>query len=76
MIGHWTLSAEFDRVSLSCHAEFLDSAVIDHIGQSLTRLLGVGRKIGLVDSGTRSITLTCSTYTDEDIGLERTYEIG
>jgi hypothetical protein len=59
VIVSWELSESYDRVSLVCGETRFSDRVLLHLGTSLSRLLGVGKRLGLVDSSMRSFTMEC-----------------
>jgi hypothetical protein len=59
VILSWELSPTYDRVSLVCGEQtFSDRAVI-HLATSLVRLLGVGKRMGIVDRDLRRLVVEC-----------------
>lgn len=53
------LSASLDTVSLVCHEDTFSARVVNHLGESLVRLLGVGRRLLIVDRGMTTVTIHC-----------------
>jgi hypothetical protein len=75
LIVSWELSEELDRAGLVCRENAFDGQVIEHVAASLIRLLGVGRRLGLVDRQTRHFTLECFPEGSTKEIYKRTYTL-
>jgi hypothetical protein len=75
VISSWKLSPQCDRVDVVCHETSFDAQVISHLGSSLLRLLGVGKKLGAVDSRVATFTLSCVGSHSSEILSRTSYEI-
>lgn len=60
MILAWELSPSFEHVALTCHGDTFHPHVIDHLATSLTRVLGVGKRMGLVNHAVNDVTIECT----------------
>jgi hypothetical protein len=49
--------------------------VIEHLATSLTRLIGVGKRLEVVDREVRSLTVECRPSTGGEALFVRTYEV-
>ena len=59
VIVSWELSTSYDRVALVCGEERFSDRVIIHLATSLVRILGVGKRMGLVERNLDSLTVEC-----------------
>lgn len=59
VIVSWELSKSYSHVSLVCGETRFSERVILHLATSLCRLLGVGKRMGLVDPTMSSLTVEC-----------------
>jgi len=75
LIVSWVLSSSLDRADLVCGENVFSEQVIEHLAQSLTRLLSVGKRLGLVDRTMRSFTMECVLPTAATPIFSRTYEV-
>lgn len=62
MILSWELSPTFSHLALTCHGDVFEPRVVEHLATSLTRIIGVGKRMGLVDRGLSKLTIECSGY--------------
>jgi hypothetical protein len=74
-IVSWELSASLDRVDLVCTEVGFSKQVIEHLAQSLTRLLGVGKRMGLVERQHSSFIMHCVPPALTEPIFSRTYEV-
>lgn len=75
MMLAWELSPNFDYVDLTCHGEVFEPSVIEHLATSLTRVLGVGKRMGIVDRGLRQLTIVCTGHAGATEPLTLRYEV-
>jgi hypothetical protein len=75
VILSWELSESFDRADLVCGEAAFNPRVIEHLATSLTRLIGVGKRLEVVDREVRSLTVECRPSTGGEALFERTYEV-
>ena len=59
LIVSWELSKSYDRVALICGEERFSDRAIVHLATSLVRILGVGKRMGLVERNLDSLTVEC-----------------
>lgn len=74
-ISSWKLSSSLDRVTIMCTADSLSEPVIDHIATSVTRLLGVGKRLNIVDRALRAVTVECLPEAGNSVALRRVYAV-
>lgn len=53
----WELAKSCDHLTIVCEESPLRDTVIRHLADSLTRLLGVGRRMGLVEKTLSELTI-------------------
>lgn len=75
MVVSWELSKTLESVELVCGETFFDATVVDHIATSLTRMLGVGRRMGLVDREVRHFTMRCTSLEAGTPSFVQSYEV-
>lgn len=75
LIVSWELSRSFDRVAIVCHEATFRARVIDHLATSLTRLLGVGKRLDLVERDLRALEVECFPEAGGDALLRRVYNV-
>jgi hypothetical protein len=75
VIASWELSRQLDRVDVVCHESFFDELVISHLGSSLTRLLGVGKSLGALDSQVHTFTVNCVGTDTSQVLVQNSYQI-
>ena len=75
VIVSWEMSPSFDRVAIVCHEATFSERVIDHVATSVTRLLGVGKSLEIVDRGLTSVTVECFPQAGDTALFRRVYEI-
>lgn len=75
LIVSWELSEELDRAGLVCRESAFDGQVIEHVAASLIRLLGVGKRLGLVDRQMPIFTLECFPEGSSKEIYKRTYSL-
>lgn len=75
VIVSWTLSSECDRVDLVCDQTVFNERVINHLGESLVRLLGVGKQMGLVDREIRALVVECVSQQTSGVAYFAHYEV-
>lgn len=75
MLLAWDLAAGFDHLALTCHGEVFEPSVIEHLATSLTRMLGVGKRLGIVDRGLRQLTIVCTGHAGATGPLTLRYDI-
>ncbi len=75
LIVSWELSDSFDRAGLVCQEEVFNAQVVEHVAASLIRLLGVGKRLGLVDRGMSSFTVECYPPSGNESLFARTYTV-
>lgn len=74
-IVSWEVSKSYNHVALVCGEEHFRERVIVHLATSLSRLLGVGKRMGLVDSDMESFTLECCLANSDDVVFARDYGV-
>jgi hypothetical protein len=74
-IASWELSSSLDRVTIVCTEEPLSERVIEHIASSVTRLLGVGKRLDIVDRTLRAVTVECLPQAGNPVLLRRVYAV-
>lgn len=62
MILSWDLAANLNHVALTCHGDVFEPSVVEHLATSLTRMLGVGQRLGIVDRTLRELTIECTGH--------------
>ena len=75
VIVSWELSPGFDRVAIVCHEATFSERVIDHVATSVTRLLGVGKRLDLVDRGLNAVTVECRPSAGTTVLFHRVYAV-
>jgi hypothetical protein len=75
VIVSWELSPAFDRVAIVCHEATFSERVIDHVATSVTRLLGVGKRLDLVDRGLNTVTVECRPSAGATVLFHRVYAV-
>jgi hypothetical protein len=75
VIVSWELSPSFDRVAIVCHESTFSERVIDHLATSVTRLLGVGKSLEIVDRGLNSVTVECFPQAGDTALFRRVYAV-
>jgi hypothetical protein len=75
LIVSWELSPSLDRADLVCGESVFSEQVMEHLAQSLTRLLSVGKRLGLVEREKRSFTMECMLPTESQPMFTRTYDV-
>lgn len=75
LIVSWELSDQLDRAGLVCRESAFDGQVIEHVAASLIRLLGVGKRLGLVDRQMNNFTLECFPEGSNQELFRRTYPL-
>ena len=75
LIVSWELSPSLDRAHLVCGDSVFSEQVMEHLAQSLTRLLSVGKRLGLVEREKRSFTMECMLPTESQPMFTRTYDV-
>lgn len=71
----WELGSALDRVVFVCNENFFEERLIGHISTSLTRMLSVGRRMGLVDKDVSTVTLECVPQDGSTPLFVRQYEL-
>jgi hypothetical protein len=74
-ITSWDLSSSLDRVTITCTEDSLSELVIEHIATSVTRLLGVGKRLNMVDRTLRAVTVECLPEAGNSVLLRRVYAV-
>jgi len=59
LIVEWELSPQYDRVALVCGEERFSDQVVIHVATSVVRLLGVGKRMGIVDKDLSRVVVEC-----------------
>ena len=75
LIVSWELSKGYDRVALVCGEERFSDRAIIHLATSLVRLLGVGKRMGLVDRELNVLTVECFPRQGTDTLFTRAYGV-
>jgi hypothetical protein len=75
LIVSWELSDSYDRADLVCDEGAFNAEVVEHVAASLIRLLGVGKRLGLVDRNLRNFTMECFPRGSGQSIFLRTYEV-
>lgn len=75
VIVSWEVSSLYDRVAIVCHESTFSERVIDHLATSLTRLLGVGKSLEIVDRNLTSMTVECVPQSGSAVLLRRVYPV-
>lgn len=75
LIVSWELSKSYDRVALVCGEERFSDRAIVHLATSLVRLLGVGKRMGLVDRDLNVLTVECFPQQGTDAIFARAYGV-
>ena len=75
VIVSWEVSATYDRVAIVCHESTFSERVIDHLATSVTRLLGVGKSLEIVDRGLNTVTVECVPQAGSTVLFRRVYPI-
>jgi hypothetical protein len=58
-----------------CHESTFSERVIDHLATSVTRLLGVGKSLEIVDRGLNSVTVECFPQAGDTALFRRVYAV-
>jgi len=74
-ISSWKLSSSLDCVTIMCTEESLSEPLIEHIATSVTRLLGVGKRLNMVDRSLRAVTVECWPEAGNSVLLRRVYAV-
>jgi hypothetical protein len=69
------VSAAYDRVEIVCQESTFSERVIDHLATSVTRLLGVGKSLEIVDRGLNTVTVECFPQAGSTVLFRRVYAI-
>ncbi len=75
VIVSWEVSPTYDRVAIVCHESNFSERVIGHLATSVTRLLGVGKSLEIVDRGLTAVTVECFPKAGSTILFRRVYAI-
>ena len=75
MLLAWDLAAGFDHLALTCHGAVFERSVVEHLATSLTRMLGVGKRMGIVDKGLLQLTIVCTGHAGATGPLTLRYDI-
>lgn len=75
MVLSWELTTELNHVALTCHGDVFEPAVVEHLATSLTRMLGVGQRLGIVDRTLREFTIECTGHAGATGPLTLRYDI-
>lgn len=75
LIVSWEVSAAYDRVALVCHESTFSERVVDHLATSVTRLLGVGKSLEIVDRSLSAVTVECVPQAGSTVLFRRVYDI-
>jgi hypothetical protein len=75
VIVSWEVSSSYDRVAIVCHEATFSERVIDHLATSVTRLLGVGKSLEIVDRNLTSLTVECVPQAGTAVLFRRAYPI-
>jgi hypothetical protein len=75
LIVSWELSDSLDRAGLVCQEKAFNAQVVEHVAASLIRLLGVGKRLGLVDRDMSSFTVECYPPQGNQSLFARTYSV-
>lgn len=75
VVVSWTVSKSYNRITVVCGEGQFSERVMVHLATSLSRLLGVGRGMGLVDSAVKSFTLECFVPSSEEPIFVRDYGV-
>ncbi len=75
VIVSWEVSSAYDRVAIVCHESTFSERVIDHVATSVTRLLGVGKSLEIVDRNLSSITVECFPQAGSAVLFRRAYAV-
>lgn len=75
MILSWELSASFGHLSLTCHGDVFEPSVVEHLATSLTRILGVGKRMRIVDRGLKEFTIECSGHAGAEAPVVLRYAV-
>jgi hypothetical protein len=75
VIVSWEVSAAYDRVAIVCHESTFSERVIDHLATSVTRLLGVGKSLEIVDRGLNTVTVECFPQAGSTVLFRRVYAL-
>jgi hypothetical protein len=75
MLLAWDLAANFDHLAITCHGATFEPSVIEHLATSLTRMLGVGKRMGIVDKGLLQLTIVCTGHAGATEPLTLRYDI-
>ena len=75
IIVSWEVSSSYDRVAIVCHESAFSERVIDHLATSLTRLLGVGKSLEIVDRNLTTVTVECLPQAGTAVLFRRAYSI-
>ena len=59
LIMSWEISPRYDHVRLICDRDVFQENVVGHVATSLTRLLGVGKRLGFVERNLGTVTIEC-----------------
>lgn len=75
VILSWEISRTYDRISVVCGEGQFNERVIVHLATSLSRLLGVGKRMGLVERTITGFTLECFGPSSDVAVFVRDYEV-
>jgi hypothetical protein len=62
-------------VAIVCHESTFSERVIDHLATSVTRLLGVGKSLEIVDRGLTNVTVECFPQAGSTVLFRRVYAV-
>lgn len=68
-------SADYGHLSLTCHGDVFEPSVVEHLATSLTRILGVGKRMGIVDRGLKEFTIECSGHAGAEAPVVLRYAV-
>ncbi len=75
LIKSWDLSRSFAMVKVFCPVASIEENVLHHLATSLTRQLGVGKSLGLVERNLERFTMECCDVETGDTIFARIYPV-